>query len=104
MWYAANLLFQSEHSTVSDKENLWEESIRLIQADSTDQAMQKAKELGQRSEVSYLGEEADLVKWKFVRVERIFEIDDEKLKDGTEVFSRFLRASEVESMLTSFDD
>ena len=66
--------------------------------------MQKAKELGQRSEVSYLGEEADLVKWKFVRVERIFEIDDEKLKDGTEVFSRFLRASEVESMLTSFDD
>ena len=104
MWYAANLLFQSEHSTVSDKENLWEESIRLIQADSTDQAMQKAKELGQRSEVCYLGEEADLVKWKFVRVERIFEIDDEKLKDGTEVFSRFLRASEVESMLTSFDD
>ena len=104
MWYAANLLFQSEHSTVSDKENLWEESIRLIQADSTDQAMQKAKELGQLSEVSYSSEGTDHVKWRFVQIERIYEIDDEYPKDGTEAFSRFLRASEVESILTPFDD
>ena len=38
------------------------------------------------------------------KVERVFEIGDEPVGSGREVFSRFLRASEVKSLLTPFED
>jgi hypothetical protein len=39
----------------------------------------------------------------FDRVERIYAIEPESLADGTELFSRFLRDSEVASLLTPFE-
>jgi len=44
------------------------------------------------------------VTWVFERVDRVYGIDRELLADGTEWFSRFLRDSEVTSLLTPFDD
>lgn len=104
MWYTANLLFKSVHSPTSSKDALWEESIRLIEAETREQAMEKANILGKAAEVSYPIQSDDSTKWTFVKVERVVEIDGQKLKDGAEVFSRFLRESEVQSLLTPFDD
>jgi len=44
------------------------------------------------------------VLWRFVKVERVVEICTDELINGTELFSRFLREKEVESLLTPFDD
>lgn len=103
MWYTASLLFKSTRSKPENGEPIWEESIRLIEADSGGDARRKATELGRRSEVSYPVEGSDSTKWTFVQVERICEIDAEILADGVEVFSRFLRSSEVESILKPID-
>ena len=103
MWYAANLLFKSTHSQSGDDE-LWEESIRLVDAESEDMALKKAQIIGANEKVAYLAQEGDKVTWEFVRVDRVFEISDEQLRNGAELFSRFLRKSEVESMLKPFDD
>ena len=102
MWYAANLLFQSAHIPTESNPTLWEESVRLIQASSEAEARELAVTIG-RSEVQTYQVEDGLVIWKFDRVERIYAILDEELRSGSEVFSRFLRDSEVRSLLTPFD-
>ena len=103
MWYAANLLFKSTHSPSTDDE-LWEESIRLIQAESKELALKTAQFIGTNEKVAYVVKGCDEVTWEFVQVERVFEIDDEQLINGSELFSRFLRKSEVESLLKPFED
>jgi hypothetical protein len=103
MWYAASLLFKSIHSG-SVSSNIWEESIRLIQADTSELALKKANFIGAGEKVNYIVHSGDTVTWEFVKVERVYEIMDEQIKDGTELFSRFLRDSEAESLLTPFNE
>jgi hypothetical protein len=103
MWYAANLLFKRTRASSPGGELLWEESIRLVKAESEEEAQMLAQQLGQSERVSY--ETSDgVVVWTFDRVERIYAIESESLVSGTELFSRFLRDSEVASLLTPFDD
>lgn len=103
MWYAASLLFKARRSNAAGQPGLWEESIRLVNASSADEARAKAEQLGRIQRISYKTQEGELT-WAFDRVERVHEIDARKLADGTEVFSRFLRDSEVASLLTPFED
>jgi Domain of unknown function (DUF4288) len=104
MWYAVNLLFEGVHPYQSEDENLCEESIRVIEADSEETAAHIASESAKRNEVSFKTLGADEVRWRFVRVERVFEVGDGPIASGMELFSRFLRASEVKSLLTPFND
>jgi hypothetical protein len=103
MWYAANLLFESVRQPDDGAEQLWEESIRLIEASSESEATKKATQLGNVERASYQADGAT-VTWKFSRVERVYFIEPAALTDGTELFSRFLRQSEVNSLLTPFGD
>jgi hypothetical protein len=101
-WYAASLLFKGVHECASDRGPIWEESVRLIRAGSESQALQKAELLGRSKQVSYPIPGGALT-WSFQRVERVYPIEAQ-LVEGTEVFSRFLRDSEVDSLLTPFED
>jgi len=103
MLYSVCLLFKSIHVCPS-KDDLWEESIRLIIADNKEMALQKAQNIGKSDETAYKNVQGDMVKWKFVQIERIYEIIEGSISDGCEVFSRFLRESEVNSILTPFED
>jgi hypothetical protein len=103
-WFAASLLFRSIHSGNQCVDGaLWEESVRLISAESVEEAQKKAEVLGRDAEVNYAVSENDNVRWIFVQIERIYEIQDEEIVHGSELFSRFLRQSEVESLLKPFD-
>lgn len=103
MWYAASLLFKGSRSPASDAAPLWQESVRLISADSEDEARAKAQRLGQAERLSYEVSGGTLT-WVFERIERIYAIEEAALADGAEVFSRFLRDAEVASLLTPFED
>jgi hypothetical protein len=105
MWYGINLLFKSIHDpATSENEPLWEESILLIEAASEEEARQTGARLGRSKNHEYISASGDLVKWRFEKVESVCEILDDTISSGTEVFSRFLRESEVESILTPFKD
>jgi hypothetical protein len=104
MWYSASLLFSSEHVNQPEANPLWEEQVVIFQADDEDAARHKAEVHGKAEEHEYRNAENHLVRWRFERVERIFQVESETLSDGTEVFSRFLRDAEVKSLLTPFDN
>ena len=110
MWYAVNLLFKSTHKVDKKADPLWEERILLMKADTEEDAKTEAIEYGKKGEHEYsvgngsADESTDSIKWSFEQIERIFTIDDESLTSGTELFSRYLRDSEVKSLLIPFDD
>lgn len=103
MWYTVNLLYKSTHIPTEPKPTIWEERILLIGAESEAEARDKAEQIGNSSAQTYQVEDG-LVVWNFERIERVYAIEKEELSSGTEVFSRFLRDSEVTSLLTPFDD
>jgi hypothetical protein len=104
MWFAVNLLFKSVHAGKPEEDSLWEERIILIQAETEAEARQQAELLGKDEEHEYVSATGDLVRWTFQQIERVYPIEAETLENQTEVFSRFLRSSEVESLLTPFKD
>ena len=100
----SKLAFQIEASGQVDEGSLWEEQIILIEATNEAAAKQKAERHGKAQENEYRNQAGELVHWSFEQVERLCEVEDVTLKDGSELFSRFLRDSEVRSILTPFED
>lgn len=103
MLFAVALLFHTSPTEKPDEHILWEERIVLIEADDEDEAAEKAKILANEEGFEYENALGVMVKSKFECVERVYQIS-EPLKDGCEIFSRFLRDSEARSLLTPFDD
>jgi len=103
MWFTANILMECLSSDPTAKP-FWEESIILIQAADEDEARKKGEETGKKAEHEYDAISGDHIKWVFDRVADIYELVPNKLEEGTEVFSRFLRDSEVKSLSRPFED
>jgi hypothetical protein len=104
MWFAANLLFKSVHVGQPEENPLWEERIVLIQAETEAEAREQGERLGKEEEHEYVSATGDLVRWTFQQIERVYPIEADTLQNRTEVFSRFLRSNEVESLLTPFKE
>jgi hypothetical protein len=102
--FAASLLFRGVSDNCPSEGDVWEESIILILAEDEESATQKAEKIGRENVVSYKAMAGNMLAWKFVQIERLYEIMDSEITDGTELFSRFLKNSEVESILSAFDD
>jgi hypothetical protein len=100
MWFTASLLLKSNIPNEPEAQALWQESIVLIDAADEEEARIKAKKLGKCAEHDYLAAAGNQVRWTFEKIESIQPIFADHLEHGTEVYSRFLSASEVESLLT----
>lgn len=105
-WYCASLFFEAVHEIESPPPSLWEEVVVLIRADDEASATRQAEEMGRAREVDYFVQQPQThrVRWRFVSVERVCQIDSPELASGTELFSRFLRPQEAASLLTPFED
>src|SRR5207249_9739854 len=104
MWYGVSLLIEGVHVGFPREESLWEDQIVLIRAESEAEAEREGERLGRAGDHEYVSAAGILIRWTFRQVESVCEIDAETLESGTEVFSRFLRTQEVDSMLTPFSD
>jgi len=92
-----------EMACESDDEPLWEERILLIEAGSEDEAVEKAEARAKSNEHSYSADQDRSIEVKFDSIDRVYPIEG-LLRDGAELFSRFLRNSEVSSLKTPFDE
>ena len=98
MYYSVNLMYKTERS--DSEPSLWEERIILVSAMDEVEAEEKAKKGAGEYECEYIVSNSVKVTWKFHQVERVCFIED-NIEDGVELFSRFLRQIEAESILTS---
>ena len=105
MWYTASVLLAGEHQMEPPVPSLWEEVILLIEAGTEEQARSTAETIGRSKAHEYYVTEPKrhVMRWTFGRVDRVCAIEEAMLKSGTELFSRFLRQSEAESLLTPFE-
>lgn len=102
--FSASLLFRSLRDGKFLESNLWEESIVLIEALSDEEALEIATALGKQRGLSYRSVDQVEVTWEFFAVERVFTLDTSSISSGSELFSRHLRSSEVQSLLQPFEE
>jgi hypothetical protein len=104
MWFSVSLLMKGDSPNRANSHILWEESIVLVDAGSEEEAIHLGEQLAKESEHQYTSATGDTICWTFHQVERAYQLEEDTFRTGTELFSRFLRTSEVESLLTPFDD
>lgn len=115
MWYSVNIFFVSKHPSPQERlhqnssddqptERLWEEQILLVQAIDGEEARAKAENYGRKAEHTYQNSEGDVVEWSFHALGQVYEILEDSIADGVEVFARFLKTEEAHSLLRPFED
>ena len=104
MWFGVSIFMKGDCATRAESDILWQENIVLVEADSEAEALRKGQHIGKNSEDQYVSATGENIQWRFWQVERAYEIEGRVFETGTELFSRFLRASEATSLLTPFED
>jgi hypothetical protein len=92
-WYLAKLIYRivcgdGNHTAQFD------EQLRLIRADDTLHAFQKARRLGEHEEDNFLNASAKPVHWKFIDVSELHKLND--LIDGAEMYSKIREEEDAE--------
>ncbi len=99
-WYAVKVLYESVVSGNPSPEkvdedyyeefDMYEESIMLIKAKSFDHAFSIAESIAIKSEHSYKNMYDEDVKKRFIEIIDCYNLIDDNIKSGTEIYSRFL--------------
>ncbi|UKS29657.1 DUF4288 domain-containing protein [Paenibacillus sp. HWE-109] len=102
-WYGVKLLFESVLSgepipekideSYLNTQKLYEEMIMLLKDKSLEQAYKQGESTGKQSEHSYFNGYGEQVEWKFIMVLDVFELLDDVIKSGVEVYSRFIHST-----------
>ena len=100
MWYASRLIVKrTVGNQISDF--VYDEQVRLIDANNVEEAYAKAMKLGQEEECEYLNSEEQKVKWTF---EGLFDLDYiNSLNDGAEITSKRFIAQSSDDLIVSKD-
>jgi hypothetical protein len=92
-WYIAKLVFNISPEEGKVKPQ-FDEQLRLIEADSTEQALLKARVIGLSEEDSFYNDKMKKVKWEFINVAELLPL--KKIEDGMEVYSRIHETEEAQ--------
>jgi hypothetical protein len=90
MWFAASILYERVGTDEALTDELWQESIVLLDALDAEEAADKARDIGSSRSVAYDAVEGGRVRWEFRRVAGVDDILNAMFAHGTEVFSRFI--------------
>jgi len=91
-WFIAKIVFNitaenTEHAPQFD------EQLRLIAANTMEEAFMKARVLGLGEEDSFLNDQSNKVKWEFINVAEILPLNS--LEDGMELYSQIHETEEA---------
>lgn len=95
-WYLAKMVFrivcgEGEHTAQFD------EQLRLVSADSKEEAFNKAQLLGGTEQEAFYNKKEQLVRWQFINVSELYMLSD--LIDGAELYSRIEERENAESYI-----
>lgn len=107
-WYLAVIVRGSFVDGELDEERLGDSLFKLVQAPDPESAYQHALELGQASTDDYTDDDGQAVRFGFLGLADLREIDAVSIGDGTEVFSKLIANKPRErvvdkSLLTVFE-
>lgn len=94
-WYISKIVFGITAENKQTRQ--FDEQVRLIQADSTEEAFIKARMIGLAEEDSFLNDEKKRIKWEFINVAELIPL--KRLEDGVEVYSRIHEMEEARSYI-----
>ena len=92
-WYIAKVIFKI--TVRQESKSQFDEHLRLIQANSFEEALLKARILGLTEEDHFINDRSQPVKWEFVNVEELIPLNE--LTDGIEVYSQIRETEEASS-------
>lgn len=92
-WYIAKIVFGI--SAENQTKQQFDEQLRLIHADSQEEALLKARMIGLGEEDAFLNDKKQHVKWEFINVAELLPLKN--LEDGVEVYSRIHEMDEGKS-------
>jgi hypothetical protein len=95
-WYISKIVFNITAENTQQKPQ-FDEQLRLIKADSMEEAFIKARILGLSEEDSFLNDKKNKVKWEFINVSEIVPL--KTLEDGMELYSNIHEAEEARSYI-----
>ena len=95
-WYIAKLVFNISTAEHQHKPQ-FDEQLRLIEAETMEEAFIKARTLGLKEEDSFLNDTLKQVKWEFINVSEILPLH--KLEDGMELYSHVHETEEAKSYI-----
>lgn len=95
-WYISKIVFRISAENTHHKPQ-FDEQLRLIAADSEEQAFLKARTIGISEEDSFLNEKKNRVKWEFINVAEIVSLKN--LEDGMEIYSQIHETEEAKSYI-----
>ena len=95
-WYIAKIVFSISAENTQHKPQ-FDEQLRLIAADSTEEAFLKARTIGISEEDSFLNDQQNKVKWEFINVAEIVPV--KSLEDGSEIYSHIHETEEAKSYI-----
>ncbi len=91
-WYISKIVFRIATENPQEKFQ-FDEQLRLISADSTEEAFHKAKYIGIREEDTFMNDQNKAVRWEFINVSEVISLGS--LQDGTEVYSQLHEPEEA---------
>lgn len=99
-WYLSKLVFQIVCGN-GDHTAQFDEQLRLISANSKEEAFYKAKKIGSGEEDVFYNHKQQLVKWQFVNVSQVELL--QTLEDGIELCSRIEEIDDAENYIAMID-
>ena len=91
-WYISKIIFKITAENTDHKPQ-FDEQLRLIAADSEEEAFLKARAIGLGAEDSFLNDLNNTVKWEFINVSEVVRI--QRLEDGMEIYSHIHETDEA---------
>ena len=92
-WYLSKIVFriicgEGQHTPQFD------EQLRLIAANSKEEAFHKAQSIGKKEEEAFINHKEQLVQWQFINVCEIYKLNS--MIDGAELYSRITEEESAE--------
>ena len=95
-WYLAKIVFQIICGE-GDHTPQFDEQLRLIAANSKEEAFRKAQQVGKQEEDTFYNRREQLVQWQFINVSEIYKLSE--LIDGAELYSRIEERDNAEAYI-----
>jgi hypothetical protein len=98
-WYIVKLVFSIEQNEKEVVHSQFDEQLRLVQANNTNQAYFKARAIGKKEEVSFSDVQNETIKWRFIDISEVNFLGE--LKDGLELYSSTVEIDEKSNFINA---